>query len=162
MDRISKEHRSWNMSRIKGQNTQPEILVRSLLHKLGFRFRLHRRDLPGIPDIVLPKYHSVIFVHGCFWHRHYGCKYAYSPKTKIDFWEKKFAQNVSTHEKAVRKLGQMGWRIIVIWECELKNIDLVEDKLNLFLHENQIKEKHMNGTATKNFVAAIHLGPISG
>ncbi|MBU1162905.1 MAG: DNA mismatch endonuclease Vsr, partial [Proteobacteria bacterium] len=87
MDIISKEKRSWNMSRIRGKDTKPEIIVRSMLHRMGYRFRLHRKDLPGKPDIVLPKYKTVIFVHGCFWHRHKGCKYAYTPKSRVKFWK---------------------------------------------------------------------------
>jgi DNA mismatch endonuclease (patch repair protein) len=140
MDRISKKHRSWNMSRIKNKNTQPEIIIRSLLHKLGYRFRLHRRDLPGIPDIVLPKYKTAIFVHGCFWHRHSGCKFAYSPKSRVQFWEKKFERNVSVQKKAENELDQMGWRVFVIWECELANLELVMQKLTLFLKENRSKK----------------------
>jgi len=86
MDNLTKEKRSWNMSRIKGKDTKPELYVRSILHSLGYRFRLHRKDLPGKPDIVLPKYQTVIFVHGCFWHRHQGCKLAYNPKSRIYFY----------------------------------------------------------------------------
>ena len=88
MDNISPEHRSWNMSRIKSKDTIPERIVRSYLHRNGFRFRLHVKELPGKPDIVLPKYKTVIEVRGCFWHRHKGCKYAYMPKTRIEFWQK--------------------------------------------------------------------------
>lgn len=128
------------MSRIKNKNTQPEIIIRSLLHKLGYRFRLHRRDLPGIPDIVLPKYKTAIFVHGCFWHRHSGCKFAYSPKSRVQFWEKKFERNVSVQKKAENELDQMGWRVFVIWECELANLELVMQKLTLFLKENRSKK----------------------
>jgi DNA mismatch endonuclease (patch repair protein) len=95
-DTISPARRSWNMSRIRSKNTKPEIVVRSTLHKMGFRFRLHRKDLPGTPDIVLPKHNTVIFVQGCFWHRHQGCKYAYTPKSRAEFWEKKFAENTAS------------------------------------------------------------------
>ena len=125
MDRISGEHRSWNMSRIKSGNTKPEIIVRSLLHKLGYRFRLHRKDLPGKPDIVLPRYKSVIFVHGCFWHRHKGCKNATSPKTKIIFWREKFKANVERDRKVQKELNSMGWSIQIIWECETSDIGSV-------------------------------------
>ena len=90
MDTLSPERRSWNMSRIRSRDTKPEVVVRSLLHGMGYRFRLHRRDLPGRPDIVLPKYKIAVFVNGCFWHRHEGCRYAYSPKTRTDFWRAKF------------------------------------------------------------------------
>ena len=125
MDRISKEHRSWNMSRIKCGNTKPEIVVRSLLHKLGYRFRLHRKDLPGKPDIVLPRYNSVVFVHGCFWHRHNGCKKATVPKTKNIFWREKFKGNIERDIKVQEELQSMGWKILIIWECETSDIGSV-------------------------------------
>ena len=125
MDRISKEHRSWNMSRIKSGNTKPEIVVRSLLHKLGYRFRLHRKDLPGKPDIVLPRYNSVVFVHGCFWHRHNGCKNASVPKTKKIFWREKFKGNIERDIKVQEELQSMGWKILIIWECETSDIGSV-------------------------------------
>jgi DNA mismatch endonuclease (patch repair protein) len=109
------------MSRIKGKDTKPEKIVRSILHKAGFRFRLNRKDLPGKPDIVLPKYKSVILVHGCFWHRHPRCKYAYTPKSRVTFWQKKFSENIERDKFVKRELRKMGWRTIVVWECELKN-----------------------------------------
>lgn len=137
MDNLTKEKRSWNMSRIRSKDTIPEKIVRSLLHTMGYRFRLHIDSLPGTPDLVLPKYKTVIFVHGCFWHRHPGCKYAYSPKSRVQFWEAKFKENVRAHEKAMHELDQMGWRVMVIWECELKNLDSVRQKLTLFLEELQ-------------------------
>jgi len=121
MDLLTKEKRSWNMSRIKGKDTKPEKIVRSILHKAGFRFRLNRKDLPGKPDIVLPKYKSVILVHGCFWHRHPRCKYAYTPKSRVTFWQKKFSENIERDKFVKRELRKMGWRTIVVWECELKN-----------------------------------------
>ena len=119
MDRISKEHRSWNMSRIQSRDTKPEKAVRSILHGLGYRFRLHRKNLPGNPDIVLPRYNSVIFVHGCFWHRHKDCKNASVPKTKKTFWGKKFKANIERDMKVKKELKSDGWRVLVIWECEL-------------------------------------------
>jgi DNA mismatch endonuclease (patch repair protein) len=126
MDRITKEHRSWNMSRIKSGNTKPEIVVRSLLHNMGYRFRLHRKDLPGKPDIVLPRYKSIIFVHGCFWHRHKECKNTTSPKTKKTFWREKFKANVIRDKKVQEELKSMGWKILIIWECELPDLDRVK------------------------------------
>jgi DNA mismatch endonuclease, patch repair protein len=120
-DRIDPTRRSANMARIRGKNTVPELRVRSALHKLGFRFRLHRSDLPGTPDIVLPKYRTVVLVHGCFWHRHLGCKYAYTPKSRVQFWQKKFADNVERDQHALDNLGLAGWRTIVIWECETRD-----------------------------------------
>jgi DNA mismatch endonuclease (patch repair protein) len=132
MDIISKEKRSWNMSRIRSKDTKPEKIVRSLLHRMGFRFRLHVKDLPGKPDIVLPKYKTVIFVHGCFWHRHLKCKYAYTPKSNIDFWEKKFADNIARFKIVKKKLEHLQWNVVVIWECEIKsNADLVNKLENL-------------------------------
>jgi len=135
MDNLTTEKRSWNMSRIRSKDTVPEKMVRSLLHSMGYRFRLHVTSLPGKPDLVLPKYKAVIFVHGCFWHRHPGCKYAYNPKSRVEFWEKKFEQNVAVHEKAVQELEQLGWRVLVVWECELKNLDLVKQRLTLFFQD---------------------------
>ena len=121
MDHLSKEKRSWNMSRIRSKNTKPEILVRSQLHRSGYRFRLHVKDLPGKPDIVLPKYKSVIFVNGCFWHRHRGCKYAYKPKSKVKFWNRKFTQNIKRQEEVTKQLRKLKWNVLVIWECEVNN-----------------------------------------
>ena len=114
------EQRSRNMSAIKSKNTKPEIKVRKVLHSMGYRFRLHRKDLPGSPDIVLPKYKTVIFVHGCFWHRHENCKYATTPKTRKEFWEKKFRENINRDNLNQANLSLKGWKIIIIWECQLK------------------------------------------
>ena len=118
-DKISKERRSWNMSRIKGKNTKPELLLRSMLHKAGYRFRLHRKDLPGKPDIVLPKYRKVIFVNGCYWHRHENCPNTTMPKTRTEFWEAKFKDTVKRDKRNTAKLEALGWKVIVVWECEL-------------------------------------------
>ena len=119
-DRISPEHRSWNMSRIRGKDTGPELRLRSLLHRAGFRYRLHDTTLPGKPDLVLPRYRTVIFVHGCYWHRHSGCKYAATPRTRTDFWLAKFQGTVERDHRAVEELSLRGWRVITVWECELK------------------------------------------
>jgi len=119
MDTISKEKRSWNMSRIRSKDTKPEMQVRSLLHKAGYRFRIHVDTLPGKPDIVMPKYKSVIFVHGCFWHKHPRCKYAYSPKSRVGFWKKKFKQNVERDKRVKRELAKLGWNVITVWECQV-------------------------------------------
>lgn len=125
-DKHRKETRSYNMSMIKGKDTKPEMLVRRYLHAQGFRYRLHAKNLPGKPDIVLRKYKTVIFVHGCFWHGHKGCKYFVTPKTNTDFWLKKITGNISNDEKVIKALKKEGWKIIVVWECELKkdNIDM--------------------------------------
>ena len=117
------------MSAIKSKNTKPEIAVRKLLHSMGYRFRLHGKDLPGSPDIVLPKYKIVIFVHGCFWHRHENCKYASTPKTRQEFWEIKFKANVKRDLEIQEKIKNLDWRSVVIWECEIKNKIFLERKL---------------------------------
>lgn len=120
MDTLTSEKRSWNMSRIRGANTRPELAVRSMLHRMGYRFRISNKILPGKPDIVLPKYRAVIFVHGCFWHRHQGCKYAYTPKSRLDFWRRKFEGNVMRDKNNFSLLKKTGWLPIVVWECEIK------------------------------------------
>lgn len=124
---MTNEVRSRNMAAIKSKNTKPEIEVRKLLHSMGYRFRLHMKDLPGNPDIVLKKYKTVIFVNGCFWHRHPNCKYASIPKTRPEFWSQKFKSNVERDKNNYIKIKNLGWKYIVVWECELKNrSDLVE------------------------------------
>lgn len=115
-----KATRSYNMSRIKGKDTKPEMLVRKFLFSKGFRYRLHDKKLPGKPDIVLPKYKTVIFIHGCFWHGHEGCKYYVVPKTRTEWWLEKIGKNIMNDEKAVKALAEMGWKVILIWECEVK------------------------------------------
>lgn len=117
-DRLSRERRSWNMSRIRDRDTEPERLVRSALHRAGYRFRLHCRDLPGRPDIVLPRYRTVVFVHGCFWHRHCGCRLAYAPKSRTAFWQAKFRSNVERDRRNARELRLLGWKVVTVWECE--------------------------------------------
>ena len=123
------EQRSRNMSAIKSKNTKPEIKVRKVLHSMGYRFRLHSKDLPGSPDIVLPKYKTVIFVHGCFWHRHENCKYASNPKTRQEFWNKKFKENIKRDSEFQDKIKNLDWRSVVIWECETKNIGNLREKI---------------------------------
>ena len=116
----SPEIRSKNMRAIRSVNTRPEILIRKLLHAAGYRFRLHRADLPGKPDLVLPKYHTVIFIHGCFWHRH-DCKYFKWPKTRAEFWQLKISANQQRDLRNSEQLNQLGWQVIVIWECTVKH-----------------------------------------
>ena len=120
IDRLSPAERSRQMSRIRGQDTAPERLLRSALHVAGFRFRLHRRDLPGRPDLVLARHHAVIFVHGCFWHRHDGCASCYEPKSRVEFWFRKFKENVERDRLQIKRLKQSGWRVGIVWECGLK------------------------------------------
>lgn len=110
------------MSRVHGRNTKPELVVRRLLHALAFRFRLHRRDLPGTPDIVLPRHRLVIFVHGCFWHRHVGCAKTTDPRTREAFWKEKFDRNIARDRRNLEKLTELGWRTAIVWECETKDL----------------------------------------
>src|SRR5580693_7162090 len=116
------------MSRIRAKDTKPELAVRSLLHRLGFRFRIHVKRLPGCPDIVLSRLQTVVFVNGCFWHRHKNCKFAYSPKSRKAFWEEKFKANVARDRQLQRKLGKLGWTVHVIWECQTHKVEIL-DKL---------------------------------
>lgn len=129
MDRLPKERRSWNMSRIRSKDTRPEKVVRSLLHSMGYRFRLHVRSLPGVPDVVLPKYRTVVFVNGCFWHRHDNCKFAYMPKSRAEFWGRKFSQNIARQRTVNGELEGMGWQVLTIWECETSDGDALTQKL---------------------------------
>jgi len=122
-DVVSPEVRSRMMAAIKGKNSAPELLVRKVLAAAGFRFRLHRRDLPGTPDIVLPGRKIAIFVHGCFWHAHRGCKYAKTPSTRREFWTAKLDANVKRDQQAVDKLAAMGWRVLCVWECATRQAD---------------------------------------
>jgi DNA mismatch endonuclease (patch repair protein) len=122
-DRLSKERRSWNMSRIRGKNTTPEKVVRSMLHRMGYRFRLHGKKLPGRPDIVLPRYKTVVFVHGCFWHRHRGCKNCTTPTHRRAWWLNKLEGNAKRDQAHRQVLGKLGWRVIVVWECQTEKLD---------------------------------------
>ena len=151
-DRITKEHRSWNMARIRSKDTKPEKTVRSTLHAMGYRFRLHVKSLPGTPDIVLPKYHTAIFVHGCFWHRHPDCKYAYTPKSRIDFWNQKFEQNVARHREVMMELQQLGWYSITVWECETKDTEKMFRKLAANLSHHNEKDTAENRGKEHEFI----------
>ena len=127
----TKEQRSYNMAQIKSVNTKPEILVRKYLHASGYRFRLHVKTLPGKPDIVLPKYHTAIFVHGCFWHGHPNCKYYKVPQTRTQWWLDKIIQNKANDTKAIKFLKKEGWKVIIIWECKLKSAKLHKTIANI-------------------------------
>lgn len=120
MDHITPEKRSWNMSRIKGKDTKIEVQVRSWLFSRGFRFRKNDKRYPGKPDVILPKYKTVIFINGCFWHRHEGCKYATMPKSNTEYWEEKFQRNIQNDKMHLQQLESMGWNVITLWECQLK------------------------------------------
>lgn len=120
------------MSRVRGENTTPELIVRKYLHALGFRYRLHVKELPGKPDIVFPKYRTVVFVHGCFWHRHRGCRYASMPKSNVEFWIGKFTLNVARDKRNAAALRKAGWRCLTIWGCETKlneNLDRLAERI---------------------------------
>lgn len=123
MDIVDAKTRSRLMSGIRSKNTKPELTLRRFLHSRGFRFRLHASSLPGRPDLVLAKYNLCIFVNGCFWHRHLGCKYATMPKSNSDFWQKKFSANIRRDTHAILQLQTQGWRVFIIWECGLRNAD---------------------------------------
>ena len=119
-DKLTAQHRSWNMSRIKNKDTSIEIKVRKWLFAHGFRFRKNVKKLPGRPDVVLKKYNTVIFIHGCFWHRHESCKDATVPKTRVDFWTEKFQRNIDNDKKAIDELEHLGWNVVIIWQCEIE------------------------------------------
>ena len=133
VDRLTPERRSWNMSRIRGRDTRPEQTVRDIVHRLRYRMDLYRPDLPGRPDIVLPRRRAVVFVHGCFWHRHRDCPFAYSPKSNRAFWRRKFIENIRRDRSVRRKLRRLGWRVVVVWECELRDHAELTHKLRASL-----------------------------
>ena len=129
-DLVDRQTRSRMMASIKAKDTKPEKRVRKYLHATGLRFRLHTRGLPGSPDIVLPKFRTVIFVHGCYWHRHRDCRFAYTPKSNVEFWTAKFDENVSRDARNQRSLENLGWRVLVIWECETSDSSKLESLVN--------------------------------
>lgn len=139
VDVITPAERSALMSRIRGKSTKPETLVRSMAHSLGYRFRLHRRDLPETPDIVFPRLRKVILVHGCFWHQHHGCRYAYKPKSNSSFWEKKFSSNSARDKQNKKDLRRLGWDVLIVWECESKNVNKLVVKLEKFLSTDSVQ-----------------------
>lgn len=137
MDTVSPEKRSWTMAQVKGRDTGPEKAVRTLLHHMGYRFRLQRKNLPGKPDIVLPRFKTALFVHGCFWHRHPDCKRATTPASNTSYWNAKFARTVTRDAKNQKELEALGWRVLVVWECELKDLTVLQQKLYHFLSPNR-------------------------
>ncbi len=139
VDTLSRVERSHRMSLVRGRDTKPELLVRSLLHRMGYRFRLHQHGLPGHPDIVMRKYMSVVFVHGCFWHRHpdKNCKLARFPKSRLDFWKPKLESNRVRDLKNQEELIKAGWRVFVVWECQLNDIDLLATRLKRSLERGE-------------------------
>ena len=132
-DVFSRQRRSWVMGRIRSKNTTPEVAVRRIIHGKGFRFRLHQRSLPGTPDIVLPRLHSIVFVNGCFWHMHPGCKRATFPKSNVAFWRLKLRRNVQKQKEDILALRRSGWKVHVIWECQVKDKDVLSRRLDRFL-----------------------------
>lgn len=133
-DALSPAQRSALMARIGPKDSKPEMIVRRLLHRIGYRYRLHRRDLPGTPDIVFPSKRKVIFVHGCFWHRHPGCRAASMPKTRPEFWQRKFHNNIERDAQKIAQLSHQGWESLVIWSCEVGDTETLMVKLRDFLN----------------------------
>jgi DNA mismatch endonuclease (patch repair protein) len=123
------------MSAIRKKDTKAELVVRRLLHVMGYRFRLHRRDLPGCPDVVLPRHRAVVMVHGCFWHRHANCRHANLPRSRTEYWLPKLARNVERDKRSIAALEALGWRVLVVWECELGNLASLRDRLSTFLRD---------------------------
>jgi len=136
-DVFSRKKRSWIMARISGSNTKPEIVVRKILYGLGFRYRLNVRKLPGTPDIVLSKHNKVVFVHGCFWHGHKGCKRSTRPTTNVAFWNRKIDKNIDRDKKVLKELRRLGWKPLVIWECQTKKPEALGKRLIRFLNRGR-------------------------
>lgn len=138
MDRLSPETRSRNMSAIRGIDTKPEMLVRRLLHAMGYRYRLHRKDLPGRPDVAFGRRRKAIYVHGCFWHQHDdpACKIAHAPKSRLDYWEPKLSRNRARDAASLAAMAEAGWDVLVVWECETKDIDALREKLRAFMESD--------------------------
>lgn len=135
MDVLTAEQRHRCMSRIRGRDTQPEVIVRRLVHRLGYRFRLHHPNLPGKPDLTLPRLHKVIFVHGCFWHLH-RCRYGrVTPATNADFWSRKRSENRERDKRVLGSIRKAGWSVLVVWECQTKDLDELESRLTAFLKD---------------------------
>ncbi|UNY41766.1 endonuclease [Burkholderia phage Milagro] len=137
LDSLTPAERSERMSRIKGRNTKPELIVRSLIHRLGYRYRLHGKGLPGRPDLVFSKRRKVIFVHGCFWHRHEGCRLARLPKSRLDFWRPKLEANAERDKEVERQLSALGWKVLTIWECEVKDEVVLTLRVRAFLDDTE-------------------------
>lgn len=148
MDTRSPEQRRRIMQAVRSKDTKPEILVRRLLHAMGYRFRLHRKDLPGKPDIVLPKYRKAIFVHGCFWHAH-GCSKGQPPKSQLDYWLPKLEQNINRDRTKIEQLESLGWMVLVVWQCETKDSDALAARLRAFVEDSQISDRQSEPATLK-------------
>lgn len=133
MDRLDPASRSENMRRIRGKDTAPELQLRRLVHSMGYRYRLHDKRLPGTPDLVFRSRRKVIFVHGCFWHLHTKCKQARIPSTRLDYWVPKLTRNAERDREHTRRLGKLGWQVLVIWECQLRDADKLSQRVRRFL-----------------------------
>jgi len=168
MDIVDRETRSRMMGTIRGKNTKPELVVRRLAHSLGYRFRLHRGDLPGSPDIAFPKFGAVIFVHGCFWHRHEGCRLCTTPSSNLSFWSEKFRRNVERDRQAEAALSSMGWRTMIVWECQTRDPTALEATLKRYLsgfgersgsrrQEDKEYRESAQSAMTRNDVCRRHL-----
>ena len=169
-DIVDSNRRSELMAGIRGRDTAPELAVRRIAHRMGLRFRLHRKDLPGRPDLVFPRHRLAVFVHGCFWHRHEGCRYASTPKSRIAFWTEKFAANVDRDARQEAALRTLGWRVLVIWQCETKDEAAVERRLSVLIRgERTAPEResilsvaiaeHQASTAGVETPMRLHLAP---
>ena len=144
-DRLDISVRSSLMSRIRSRDTTPEMVVRRTAHGLGLRFRLHRGSLPGCPDLVMPKHHSVVFVHGCFWHGHSGCRRSGRPTSNVSFWNQKLDGNVRRDKRNIRKLRNLGWRVLVIWECQTRQAGLLRTRIAAFFAAPECSVGGRNG-----------------
>jgi len=139
-DIVDVQRRSALMAGIRSKDTAPELAVRKIAHRMGLRFRLHRKNLPGRPDVVFPRHRLAVFVHGCFWHQHQACRSAQLPKSRVSFWKEKLAANVARDKRNIGALQKLGWRVLVIWECEVGRKRLLQDKLALFTSRNPIDQ----------------------
>lgn len=149
-DVFEPEKRSAIMRAVRSANTSPEIMVRRVLHAMGFRFRLHRKDLPGQPDIVLPRYRTVVLVHGCFWHQHPGCQRATRPQSNVEFWDTKLEKNAARDAEKTRALEAAGWRVLVVWQCQTKDRALLARTLREFITGSEGSSPALGRTATEN------------
>ena len=150
MDRISEEKRSEVMRRVKSKNTTPELAVRKLLYQFGFRYRLHRQDLPGVPDITLPRHRIAVFVNGCFWHQHSGCRKATIPENRHDWWERKLRRTVARDAENKRQLEESGWRVIVLWECQIRSPLALRSKIAELIRFDEEKDVEKCGKVRHN------------
>ena len=162
-DIVDSKRRSEMMAGIRDRGTAPEIAVRRIAHRMGLRFRLHRNDLPGRPDLVFPKHRLAVFVHGCFWHRHKGCRFASNPKSRVAFWNEKFAANVARDARQEAALKDLGWSVLVIWECETRNETVVEHRLAASVKPGWVAKQYESARRVGRGISAVSaLAPYSG